>query len=106
MALNKYLAREAYKGWVVRRWKLHAVIGKGTKWNEWWHNWPTNVYEVSLGPSGKVISNRVSDPIGLSFVDVDQSYYRPCKYCRCREDWSGNCEARCGGTTGELVLFP
>jgi hypothetical protein len=56
--LNEYLAREFDKGWwVVKRWKLHAAVGKATK-SLWWGE-RTEVREVGLDPSGKVISTKV-----------------------------------------------
>jgi hypothetical protein len=56
--LNEHLAREFDKGWwVVKRWKLHAAVGKATK-SLWWGE-SYGVREVGLDPSGKVISTKV-----------------------------------------------
>jgi tetratricopeptide (TPR) repeat protein len=56
--LNEHLAREFDKGWwVVKRWKLHAAVGKATK-SLWWGE-SYGVREVGLDPSGKIISTKV-----------------------------------------------
>jgi len=116
MVLNKYLARELDKGWQVRRrWKLHAFIArKPSFWKDW-------VLEVGVDPSGKVNSTKVrtGEPtmsantnfltsVGVVTVNTEIDHtlsFTPCKYCWGDEDQEG-CKERCGGTTGELELFP
>ena len=59
LVLNRALARQVDKGWVVKsRWKLHAFIANWSRWRG-----GAQGREVSLDPSGKVISTevRVSD---------------------------------------------
>jgi tetratricopeptide (TPR) repeat protein len=116
MVLNRALAREIDKGWIVKeRWKLHAALLKiptGLQWGA------PKLRQVTLDRSGKVISTKVPgtwrrDIVAMEFHtpmgdvitqrrDEDYSFSGSCKYCylNCSGDVCENCYR------GELEMFP